>query len=231
MRQTRLESYFQVPPSHPPRPGASFLDLPYSVRRQVYKYAGLIGITINLNFANLIVYPRKAYPDRTFCLRFRCHHERWTLKRITHEVNAPEDDEWKLTRYSQDRPWKRNCNDCNVSYNLMFISKHISAEVIDLVYSKNNFTVRQGHPYSLKRLKLMGGSGLASLTSLTIRLDWANKYAWGVTDDDVFDEIPGPISISCKYRYNIFLDFQALIKKLSRSIRPQALKLYLIFCA
>ena len=65
MRQRRLEGYFisSKAPLTPSRCG--FPHLPRSVRELIYGYAGLNRIFVDLNYSNLKIYPRGAYPETT----------------------------------------------------------------------------------------------------------------------------------------------------------------------
>lgn len=233
MRQTRLETYFTVlRPRRRPRPGLTFLHLPPNVRRQVYEYLGLTGQTIDLNFSNLVAYPRNAYPDTAFAVRFRCRHEAeaGTLRRLNAgDALFGEDEIWVLDREDDTPDMQDRCRKCSAGYSLLFVCKEISREVQELVYGSNTFTVRQGCPNRLKRLKQMNGKALAALKCLTLKLDTDYEYSWCDDANTIDKRLPQPLDINSKAGRAVLQDFRQAIERLVQFVPPNQLSLFLIF--
>jgi hypothetical protein len=236
MRQSRLGSYFTLPIRRSPSPCLNLLDLPPSVRSLIYEYAGPVGQTIDLNFSNLLVYPYKQYPDSAFALRSRCLHNLsdWPIVRKTDDT-APmnENEYWELEDEgepceSEVRGFRlERCDACCDGRSLLFVCKAIYNEVVSSIYAKNIFTVRQGSPHGLKRLQLMGDSGIFALTSLTMRLD-TNDEQSSFCPDYRYEIAPRPLQLDNKNMRAIFQEHETVFHRLSEHVRPNNLTLYLI---
>lgn len=238
MRQPRLEQYFKTPAAPAPDPGLSFLDFPHNVRKLIYEHVGITDRTIDLNFANLFVYRRNEYPSSVFSYKNPCWHVHAPVRRLRdEEIQFGQEEVWEedIDENDMDIGYTPCCDD---NYALLLVSKFIHAELLPLVYSSNDFTVRQGNPNGLTRLRNMGKTAMAALTSLTIRLDSPQDYACFCKDDLQDEDLPSPIDIIhagglrcadiAKDRL-IMEGFKEVISRLAASIKPDTLSLYLVF--
>lgn len=226
MRQSRLESYFKVPARLPPPSCLSLPDLPLSVRRLIYEYAGLAGKTIDLNFSNLLIYPKNQYPDSTFAVRSRCVHVCIPVIRQWDET-APvgENEYWEADNEEEalngDAQLLRmdHCAGCSDGRGLLFVCKKISQEVVSFIYSNNVFTVRQGSPHGLKRVGSMGKHGMAALASLTIKLDTNDERSY-FDSGDLHESLPSPLHLNDKIMRSVVREHKTIIERLAKHIKP-----------
>jgi hypothetical protein len=240
MRQSRMESFFEAPLRPPPRPGLSLLDLTPSIRRLIYKHASLVDQTFDLNFSNLLVYPYKQYPDSTYAARSRCaHYDLPIIRRKDETAPVGEEEYWELDM--ENEGWSvttepqlfriQPCWGCVDGRSLMFVCRLISREVVPFIYANNIFTVRQGAPHGLKRVKLLGVEGMAALKSLTMKLE-TNKERLRFDVDNVHELPPRPLQLgktSSRASRASLEDYDAVIRRLGQHVRPNKLAFYLIF--
>ncbi|USP79292.1 hypothetical protein yc1106_06566 [Curvularia clavata] len=233
MYQTRLESFFQAS-SPSPLDGTriGLLHLPSSVRNRIYEYAGPFDEIIDLNFSNLLIYPYKHYPDRLFSARIRCAHMGGKVLRGCNETALlGEEVYWE---YAQQPPNNEAvaasgavslCAMCSDGRSLLFVCKKISEEVLPLFYANNLFTVRQGAPYGLKRLSMMGSLGLTYMKSLTITLGTEDSL---VRLGEMFI-LPTPLRSNHKSSRASLAAYKAVVKHLAEHVTPNRCELYLAF--
>ncbi|KAF2678817.1 hypothetical protein K458DRAFT_408523 [Lentithecium fluviatile CBS 122367] len=238
MRQSRLESYLDVPPHatrEPPQPDLGLLELPPAVRRRIYKHAGLAGNTIDLNFSNLLIYPYQQYPDSAFAVRSRCAHnvDFPIVQRRDDTAPLGAGEYWEVEEEGDAHQGEAEglrlepCDICSDGRGLLFVCKKISEEVVPFVYSNSTFTVRQRAPHGLRRLNLVGKQGLAALSSLTMKLD-AGDGQLRVDTEYSEEWPPQPLDLNNSLRVTM-KEYEAVIEHLSNQIRPRSLSLHLIF--
>ena len=234
MRQPRLESYFELPTRHgPPQSRIGFLTIPPSIRRIIYAYAGLVDNTIDLNYSNLLIYPPGQYPDSPHAFRSRCAHLLPPVYRERDET-APtgEEEYWEfregdLGYNSQGEPRllvRNTCAGCSDGHGLLFVCKQLSREVVPFVYANNVFTVRQGAPNALKRVKNMGAEGMTALASLTMTLDTEEEDMGSDPPDKELPRLIGNDTPSVE----ALEEYTEVIEHLRQWVRPQQLALFLI---
>jgi hypothetical protein len=214
-----------------------FLDLPLSVRRLIYDYAGLVGQTIDLNISNLLVYPYQQHPDSTHAVRLRCARPELVLVRNRDATaSSGQEEYWELKsneRSTKDEEYRllstHRCSGCVDGRGLMFTCKEIACEVVPFVYANNNFIVRQESPHGLKRVDMMGLEAIRALKSLTVKLDLLEGRVQVATHS--VDKLPlQPLHLYERSSRSNFEDYTMVIKHLSENIRPDKLSLNLIFC-
>lgn len=149
MAQRRLEAYFSVPLQRRAEGTKSFLDLPYTIRRQVYILAGLVRFCpIDLNREGL----REQLDPRDLdwdCFYFaRRFHGRYYGETVV----VP-------------------CGCSYLPYSLLYVSRTISREVVSILYSENKFTVDRSGSRGLKPLQNLSSEAVTALRSLTVRLN------------------------------------------------------------
>lgn len=232
MTQSRLEQYFSTSRKpFVPSPGLDFFNLPFSVRKMVYEYTELVNNTIDLNYANLDIYPRDAYPDKLYSCRTHCNHD---LTYMHKRLDVTEsDDIWEFDE-EEVYPGQRRNHLCACSirpwYSLLLTSKWIHQEIEAIVYKGNTFQVCLGGPYGFKRLWLMSERAISNLTSLTVRLqipqsDIPSGQGWGDPAP------PTPIDLLSRSGALVLKVWLALLEKLSRAATPRKLWLSVIFSA
>ena len=238
MRQSRLESFFETPARPPPQPRLGLLDLPPSIRQLIYKHAGLVDQTIDLNYSNLLVYPYKQYPDSCFAVRLRCAHSALPIVR-RRDDSAPigeeeywelDEEEWELETTEPQLLSVDRCVECSDGRGLLFVSKRISREVVPFVYANNIFTVRQEAPHGLKRVKMIGVDGMAALTSLTMKIG-KKEGRLRFDANHVNDSPPQPLHLGQKSSRTSMEDYEAVIERLAKHVRPRKLAMFLILGA
>lgn len=229
MRTRRIEYYFPVV-SQKRRPShrrLTFFDFPYSVRKRIYDYTELAdGKLLDLNFRNLsFSHGLYAEPDTAFCAQPSCTHfdvstfqEHWQL-----------DPEESGTLFFE----QCNCYDTHYPCGLLFVTKQVSQEIQQLLFSRNRFQIDQASPHGLRWLERLGSYSLSSLTCLNIRLDtegtceprtrWRTNW-WS-------DPLPQPMSLGLQSQCPSVRDWSRCLDHLARSIPPKQLKLYLKFRA
>ena len=229
MPQRRLEHYF-VPSRAPFIPsGCSFLDLPYSVRKLVYKYAKLDGLFIDLNYTNLKVYPKGTYPETRNCRKL--DSEGWyELEKL--DV-AEMDEIWEISdteEYASSYGKSLWGNAYSLQQSLLLASKQIHQEVEAFIYAGAVIRVCLGQPLGFTRLWRLSDNALSNLGSLTVRLD-VPKTA--VENDAWVDSATPPdyIDLSTKWGKIILKSWTSTLERLIRSVRPGQLRLRVIFCA
>ncbi|KAK8118184.1 uncharacterized protein PG998_006465 [Apiospora kogelbergensis] len=154
MVQRRIDHYLQRPEGAAgPTPGAaSFLHLPYQYRYRIYILAGLVRFCpINLNQEGLRAchYRDKDNIDGDYA----CFYEsrRFLGKGYAIDCIA-------------------GCQCPPLPFNLLYVSRAISEEVLRIMYHGNSFTVSASDAWGLRPLRSMSASAMASLRSLTVRL-------------------------------------------------------------
>lgn len=212
------------------------LDLPLSVRRLIYDYAGLAGQTIDLNISNLLVYPYQQYPDSTHAVRLRCARPELNLIR-NRDVTAPtgEEEYWELKsneRSTSEEQYRllstHRCSGCVDGRSLIFTCKEIAYEVVPFVYANNNFIVRQDAPHGLKRVNMMGPEAIQALKSLTMKLDLLEERVQVATHSA--DKLHlQPLHLYERSSRSNFDEYTAAIKHLSENMRTGRSIVNLIF--
>ncbi|KAI9791630.1 MAG: hypothetical protein M1816_003716 [Peltula sp. TS41687] len=139
-----------------PPSGRAFLDLPYAVRYRIYALAGLVRfcpIDLNLEGANKM---RPIGPTTCRChyykIRFDCHQD---------DAFGYLRDEDVILNYVYPR----------LPYELLYVSRAVHDEVQSIFYSENKFRISRSNQWRLKPLGNLSPEALASLTSLTVRLN------------------------------------------------------------
>ncbi|OCL02272.1 hypothetical protein AOQ84DRAFT_423770 [Glonium stellatum] len=165
MRQSSLYDYFSFNP-RPLRPGLSFLDLPFSTRKLVYEHAGLVrDCPIDLNWEKLKFVEEFKYWYSS-CEPTECYHR---PTRFTGDILGEEDGHIWTPDDDEEDGYVCICE--TLPTNLLLVSKAISEEVHSILYSENKFRICRSNPRGLTWLKKLGPKALASLTSLSIRLN------------------------------------------------------------
>jgi len=228
MPQYRLEHYF-IPSRTPFTPsGYNFLDLPYSVRRLVYEYAGLGGLLVDLNYTNLKVYPRGTYPETDNCRKLDAGF--YDLKKL--DITDP-DEAWEINDDAEDVTGYGKSiwgNAYGSHQSMLLVSRQIHQEVEAYTYAQAVLRVCLSQPLGFTRLWRMSENALANLASLTIRLDTPKT----LVENDVWEDYPEPpiyLDFSTKWGTKILETWSSTLEQLARSLRPGQLKLRVIFCA
>lgn len=231
MPQHRLQHCFTSSRARPVPTSGNFLDLPLAVRHLVYSYAGLNGLFIDLNYTNVKVYTKGTYPDTLFCRKLDaesdCDH---TLRKL--DAIGP-GEVWELVHDPDDGEkcgkdvWGRKYG---VLQSLLLVSIQIHREVEVFVYSDAVFRVCMSQPLGLGRLWRMSSSALSVLSSLTVRLDLPKNVIesgrWAKQSEQLD-------WIDCKTREGktILKEWVLIVEKLAKAIRPEQLRLRIIFRA
>ncbi|KAH7390653.1 hypothetical protein BKA66DRAFT_41298 [Pyrenochaeta sp. MPI-SDFR-AT-0127] len=228
MPQHRLEYYFSSRAPLIPS-GCSFLDLPHSVRKLVYKYAELDKIFIDLNYSNLKVYANGTYPETQDCRKLDANGP-YELKKLDvtelDEVWEIDDDAEDIQHYGTS-VWG---NVYGLHQSMLLTSKQIHREVEAFTYAGAVFRVCLGQPLGFARLWRMSDNALCNLGSLTIRLDTPKTVVW----DDAWPRLPTPpacIDLSTACGRIVLKRWKLTLEGLVRSIRPGQLRLRVIFYA
>ena len=174
MYQRRIYEYF---PSDRNRKaalsGLSFLDLPYGVRRSIYVLAGLVRrCTIDFNYQGI---NKDEYRWR--CGR-RCRLSPSETK-ISSDLSIGHRCEYDahgfIGAYVGANDEGIECICAPLPYQLFYVSRAVSDEVLSILYSENRFQICWQKPQGLSALLHLSAKTLGSLTSLVIRL---NDCSW-----------------------------------------------------
>ncbi|KAF2833161.1 hypothetical protein CC86DRAFT_5754 [Ophiobolus disseminans] len=228
MPQRRLEHYF-VPSRAPAVPsGLSFLDLPHSVRKLIYIYAGLDGLFDDLNYSNLKVYPKGAYPRTDYCRRLDSR-SRYDLKKL--DVAGP-DEVWEMNDDSEDvKTYGKSLwgGAYGVAQSMLLVSRQIHQEVEAFVYAGAVFRVCLGQPLESRRLRRMSDHALSNLGALTIRLDVPQS----IVENDGWEVHTPPkhLDFSKKWGRQVLKTWSSTLERLAVSIKPGRLRLRVVFRA
>ncbi|KAH8702921.1 hypothetical protein GQ44DRAFT_778365 [Phaeosphaeriaceae sp. PMI808] len=230
MPQHRLEHYF-VPAKPPFVPsGRSFIDLPYSIRKLVYKYAELDNILVDLNYANLKVYPEGTYPETQGCRKLTAQDGPYELKKL--DV-AESEDVWEIDCGSEDIPsyWRSVWGiPYGLHQSMLLVSRQIHEEVEAFTCAGSVFRVCLGQPLGFTRLHRLSDNALSNLGSLTIRLDIPKTVVYF----NGWAESPTPleyIDLSTRWGQIVLKSWKLAIDRLIQSVRPGQLRLHVIFYA
>ncbi|KAF2737673.1 hypothetical protein EJ04DRAFT_574410 [Polyplosphaeria fusca] len=225
MRQPRIRDYFNSSSKQSTPPRASFLHLPYPIRRKIYDYTNPVGNLIDLNYTNLKVYPRDCYPDKFWTCCRTCSHFDYSVRSI--EIDGTFVWEADYDEDACSMSWTE-CACVQPPFSLVFTSKQISREVLDLIYRGNAWRVSQAGPNGLRGLYTIPSTSLSKIKSLSIRLG----------EDVVFQHdpypykhpnIPAPISIGTKVGRDAVAQWDVLVKRLAHAMEPEQLELSLTF--
>lgn len=229
MPQHRLEHYFASSKAPFVSSGLSFLTLPLNVRRLVYEYVATDYELVDLNYANLVVYPFGQNPETRGCRKLEADLN-YKLKRSEDAVCQEEvwemNPEWDEENYGSsiwNRPW-------GAVQAMLLVSKDIHREMEAYVYSATVFRICLGKPLGLSRLWRMSENALSHLQTLTIRLD----QPMSETSDDGWENEarpPSHIDISKKSGKQIVRSWMRTLELLARTLTPHTLSLNLIFRA
>jgi hypothetical protein len=175
MRQQTLHGYFPTT-YKPAKPSSklSLLDLPYDIRHRIYVLAGLVRfcpIDLNLEYTN----PALAQQEHEYW------QNSWEYRHRTQDFNyfALFRCVYRQRRFLDD-PWNPVMDETEVycvcdldplPYNLLYVSRAIHDEVSFILYSENQFKICRSAPSGLSPLLNLGVRALASLTSLSVRLN------------------------------------------------------------
>ncbi|KAH7381236.1 hypothetical protein DE146DRAFT_279556 [Phaeosphaeria sp. MPI-PUGE-AT-0046c] len=228
MPQFRLEHYFTA--SRPPciQSGRSFLDLPPHVRRLVYEYAELGSQFIDLNYTNLLVYPHGEYPETRGCCKVQPFESYSELRKLDvvgweelweMDVNSLEQN--SVSKSIWNKPW-------GGVQAMNLVCRDVHREVETYIHSTSIFRVCLGQPLGFSRLERMSETALSHLTKLTIRLD---QTRYEVQDDPWGPNPPEHIDLSKRWSKKILRDWMRKLDLLVRTLRPQTLRLNVIFRA
>lgn len=170
MRQRRLEHSFYTPKTVHRPSGCSFLHLPYAVRKHIYELAGIGQAHVDLNYTNLKVYPKGAYPETQDCRKLdgKCIYH---LRKIDVDAQV---EVWEINNEASDvKTYGRSVwgGKYGKRQSLLLASKKIHQEVEAFIYADAKFRVCLGHPLGFTRLWRLSDNALSHLGSLTIRLD------------------------------------------------------------
>ncbi|KAF2465008.1 uncharacterized protein BDR25DRAFT_306872, partial [Lindgomyces ingoldianus] len=216
----------------------TFLDIPPKARKLIYEYAGLTGRTIDLNYSNLVLYPQNEYPDSLWSQRIGCfHHSHLTIKRC--EDYTTLEPYWECNRKRTDlipiHNYFYHCEhyDCasfeDPPYSLLLASKSIFTEVFQTIYERNTFRICRSSPEGFSPLfNELGHAALQELSNLTIRLDGEPPETIVLGVDWARLEQLLPIKLHSRYGKAALSDWQNLVRRLSRCVRPNRLTLRLI---
>ena len=144
MPQRRIDWYFpRQSLTSPPPSGASFLDLPYPLRRRIYLLTGLVRFCpINFNQEGLNLY------------KYRGKH---SLKNACfYKVRKFYDRD-----FGKDFIYSCSCTPLPIS--LLYVSRIISDEVSSILYSQNKFTISQSDSWGLQPLRNLSSKALKLL--------------------------------------------------------------------
>jgi hypothetical protein len=164
MSQSTLHAYLQFSTGTPSsRNAGSFLDLPYKVRHRIYVLAGLVRqCPIDLNREGE---GNAETEEKLSCrspARGRCHY----LDLKSHYLHQYPPN--LSNRWCEDNI---DCVCLPLPVQLLYVSRSISKECSHTLYSENKFKIcRSGHGGFLP-LYRMPGTTLASITSLSIRIN------------------------------------------------------------
>ncbi|KAH6678137.1 hypothetical protein B0J14DRAFT_316038 [Halenospora varia] len=134
--------------------GPFLLDLPFEARSKIYSYLGLIRscpIDITLD---LVTFDPGLSLDLGYGSGWECRHH----MKIHGSCN-----------HGRNRVQECACQELPTS--LLYLHRDITAEVIDIFYSRNEFVLRAHTGVDLTCLKSMGVRALAAMTSLLVRLN------------------------------------------------------------
>ena len=228
MPQHRLEHWFTPSRALFIPSGLSFLDLPYSVRSLVYRYAGLDDQLVDLNYSNLKVYQRGKYPETDDCRKLDLGD--WSPLRKVDVAARDEvweiDDDGVVQEYGRD-VWG---NGWGVYQSMLLVSRQLHQEVEAFTCARAVFRVCLGQPMKFTRLWRMSDHALSNLGSLTIRLDAPKN----VVDGNGWGETASPptyLGFSTMLGKSIVKTWVATVDHLARTLRPGQLRLRVIFCA
>ncbi|KAF2111002.1 hypothetical protein BDV96DRAFT_583253 [Lophiotrema nucula] len=228
MPSHRLEHYF-TPVSRPSirNQRLTFLELPHAIQRRIYDYACLKDDLIDLNWTNFQA-TIGIDADYTDAIRFPCYHHDIPILRegTTGEenwaVNLP-DNELLFLKDS-------SCTECkrDNAYSLLFVSKQVSKEAMNVLYGHHTFRIDQSMPNGLKRLKALGPDPLSALSRLIIRLDIPRSR---VDACENFEAYPEPLNAQLASHKRLIREWAGLVDNLTNAVRPDQLQLYLCFRA
>lgn len=232
MPQYRLEHYF-APKQAPPTPsGRSFLDLPHSVRKLVYTFAGLQGLVVDVNYSNLKLYPKHTYPTTDDCRKldtvgwYKLHKLDVADVEEVWEISDSREDVKEYGRSIWDREW-------GVLQSMLLVSRQIHKEVEAFVYSTGVLRVCMGQPLGLKRFWRLGDHAVEVLGALTVRLDvekaMVEKSGWKQVGDAGMPSMY--LDFSKKWGKAILKSWIRVLERLTRIIQPGQLSLRVVFRA
>ncbi|CAK7211623.1 hypothetical protein SCUCBS95973_001178 [Sporothrix curviconia] len=217
----RLAGQPQRPPEMPETPepsSASFLHLPYNVRRRIYILAGLVRFCpINLNQEGI-----RAERLRTGAKEitgFACFY---MARRFFGNTFGQED--------------VPGCECAPLPVDLLYVSHAVSEEVSHILYSENSFTISRSDVWGLRPLRSLSSHAAASLRNLTVRLNncecvFAFRFR-GVHDIPPCHPLcashrmhDAPLSIHASQGKAIVEDWEALLRQWAVHIQPGQLRL------
>lgn len=228
MPQQRLERYFASSKSPRPATRCGLLQLPPSVRELIYQYVGLDHTLVDLNYSNLTVYAKGAYPETIDCRKLDTHGDY-----VLQKLDVPDPSEvWEIEEgedldYYGASPWGRAYG---VHQSMLLVCRQIHQEVEAFIYAGAVFRVCLGHPLGFTRLLSMSDHALSNVRSLTIRLDVpkasANRNGWAP---------PCPpsesLDLSTEPGKLVLKSWLSVLHRSVHSLRPRQLRLRVIFCA
>jgi hypothetical protein len=203
--------------------------MPLPVRKLIYRYAELDHIFVDLNYTNLKVYARGAYPETRDCRKLDT--QGWYELQMLDVIES--EDVWEISSDSKclqeygKSLWGNVYGSCQ---SMLLVSKQLHQEVEAFIYSRGVFRVCMGQPLALTRLLRTSDNALSNLGSLTIRLDVPKTVVW----NDGWGNSPEPtehIDVSTRQGKMILKNWASILGRLAQLITPGQLRLRVIFRA
>lgn len=211
--------------------GLTFLSLPHHVRESIYAYLSLSPDLIDLNYTNLKVYPKGAYPETLRCRRLG-PYEPYILKKVE---TATTEEAWELgseTEEGEEETYGEPClgRAWGVQQSMLLVSKQVHGEVEAWIYANSVIRVCPGQPLGLSRFMSMSENAIAHMGALTIRLDKSTDAVYQNKWDNC-PELPQRIDLSCAWGREVLCKWREVIEKLCRSVKPGQLRLRVVLAA
>lgn len=231
--QTSIRRYFPATYIPPPPKDATFLDLPYHVRRQIYLYAGLVRkCPIDLNS------PKSSDQDGEYISGddegFHNHQSNTAPYKCLDRNNWL----WHLDRdlINDSSESVHGCHCEPLPSQLLFVARRVYNDVVPIIYSQNRFTVSVNHHNRLRPLLRLGSRELSHLALLTVRLDactCVGTYRQGARereDRDFYGSHPKCFHPAIHLRTNNWVasEWSNIATRLAQYIQPNNLDLTLV---
>lgn len=213
-----------------------FLDLPLGVRKLVYRYMGMSGCTVDLNYNRLRLYAEGIYPDYEIQKQQGCFHDgdlkitRCEDCRTLEEYWTCGWDQYLGSRYLPDcdRDTCRGAPFVVDWLNGRYGSWMQAPEQFKTILGSNHFRICRSSPYGFAPFHDLPRDMLNNLGTLTIRLDGELVESLTIGGEwERLDQLR-PIILHTEDGMQALAEWKKLVQRLTENIQPDHLTLYLI---